>query len=158
VRDRRRLAPVRHAELPEDVGDVDARRLDADHECLRDLPILVAAGDQREDLCLARREPEGVGEAFLAVRLRVRRREIESRTLGEIDCDDVLRGLGVPLLVTQGRADTVMLPATAEHLLATYPTAEASWYEDVGHAPHLENPERFNRELAALTRRVRARV
>jgi pimeloyl-ACP methyl ester carboxylesterase len=46
----------------------------------------------------------------------------------------------------------------AEHLLATCPTAEASWYEDVGHAPHLENPERFNRELAALTRRVRARV
>jgi pimeloyl-ACP methyl ester carboxylesterase len=29
-----------------------------------------------------------------------------------------------------------------------------SWYEGVGHAPHLEAPERFNRELAELTRRV----
>ena len=74
----------------------------------------------------------------------------------EIDCDDVLRTLEMPLLVTQGRADTVVLPAMAEHLLATCPTAEASWYEGVGHAPHLEDPERFNRELAVLTRRVRA--
>jgi non-heme chloroperoxidase len=72
----------------------------------------------------------------------------------EIDGDDVLRGLEVPLLVTQGRSDTVVRPAMAEHILATYPTAEASWYEGVGHVPHLEEPERFNRELAALTRRA----
>ena len=39
----------------------------------------------------------------------------------EIDCDDVLRALEVPLLVTQGRADTVVLPAMAEHVLATCP-------------------------------------
>jgi non-heme chloroperoxidase len=74
----------------------------------------------------------------------------------EIDGDDVLRALKVPLLVTHGRADTVVLPAMAEHVLATCPVAEASWYEGVGHAPHLEEPERFNRELAGLTRRVRA--
>ena len=74
----------------------------------------------------------------------------------EIDFDDVLRALEVPLLVTHGRADTVVLPAMAEHVLATCPTAEASWYDGVGHAPHLEEPERFNRELAELTRRVRA--
>jgi non-heme chloroperoxidase len=74
----------------------------------------------------------------------------------EIDDDDVLRTLEVPLLVTHGREDSVVLPAMAEHVLATCPTAEASWYEGVGHVPHLEEPERFNRELAALTRRVRA--
>jgi len=73
----------------------------------------------------------------------------------EIDDDDVLRALEVPLLVTQGRSDTVVPPAMAEHILATCPTAEASWYEGVGHVPHLEEPGRFNRELAALTRRVR---
>jgi pimeloyl-ACP methyl ester carboxylesterase len=75
----------------------------------------------------------------------------------EIDDDDVLRGLGVPLLVTQGRSDTVVLPAMAEHILATCPAAEASWYEGVGHVPHLEEPDRFNRELAALTHRARGR-
>jgi non-heme chloroperoxidase len=73
----------------------------------------------------------------------------------EIDDDDVLRTLEVPLLVTHGREDTVVLPAMAEHILATCPTAEASWYDGVGHVPHLEEPERFNSELAALTRRVR---
>jgi pimeloyl-ACP methyl ester carboxylesterase len=72
----------------------------------------------------------------------------------EIDCDDVLRSLTVPLLVTQGREDSVVLPAMAEHVLATCATAEASWYDGVGHMPHLEEPERFNRELAELTRRV----
>jgi pimeloyl-ACP methyl ester carboxylesterase len=75
----------------------------------------------------------------------------------EIDDDDVLRGLGVPLLVTQGRSDTVVLPAMAEHILATCPAAEASWYDGVGHVPHLEEPGRFNRELAALARRAQGR-
>jgi pimeloyl-ACP methyl ester carboxylesterase len=71
----------------------------------------------------------------------------------EIDSDDVLGALTVPLLVSHGRADTVALPAMAEHLLATCPSAEASWYDGVGHVPHLEEPERFNSELAALARR-----
>ena len=75
----------------------------------------------------------------------------------QLDYDDVLRTLGVPTLVTQGRADTVVLPTMAEHILATCPVAEASWYDGVGHLPHYEDPERFNRELAALTRRL-ARV
>jgi non-heme chloroperoxidase len=74
----------------------------------------------------------------------------------EIDGDDVLRTLRVPLLVTQGRVDTVVLPAMAEHVLATCPTATASWYDGVGHVPNLEDPERFNRELADLTRRAHA--
>jgi pimeloyl-ACP methyl ester carboxylesterase len=73
----------------------------------------------------------------------------------EIDGDDVLRALEVPLLVSHGRADTIVLPAMAEHVLATCPAAEASWYPDAAHAPHLEDPGRFNRELAALARRGR---
>jgi non-heme chloroperoxidase len=72
-----------------------------------------------------------------------------------IDTDDLLRTLDVPLLVTHGLRETVVLPAMAEHVLATCPTAEASWYEGVGHVPHIEAPARFNRELAELTRRVR---
>jgi pimeloyl-ACP methyl ester carboxylesterase len=74
----------------------------------------------------------------------------------ELDCDDVLRALDVPLVVAHGRKDTVVLPAMAEHVLATCPSAEASWYDGVGHAPHLEDPDRFNRELRDLMRRVLA--
>jgi len=69
----------------------------------------------------------------------------------QVDCDDVLRALEVPLHVTHGRADTVVLPAMAEHILAICPTAEVSWY-DGGHVPFLEEPDRFNQELAALAR------
>jgi non-heme chloroperoxidase len=72
----------------------------------------------------------------------------------ELDGDDVLRTLQRPLLVSHGRADTVVLPAMAEHVLATCPAAEPSWYEGVGHTSFLEQPERFNRELAELTRRA----
>jgi non-heme chloroperoxidase len=74
----------------------------------------------------------------------------------ELDYDDVLRGLEVPLLVTQGRADTVVLPSMAEHVLATCPTSQVSWYDGVGHVPHLEDSDRFNRELAELARGARA--
>jgi non-heme chloroperoxidase len=58
----------------------------------------------------------------------------------EIDGDDVLRTLQVPLLVSHGRADTVVLPAMAEHVLATCPTAEPSWYDGVGHTPTWRTP------------------
>ncbi|WCB94940.1 AB hydrolase superfamily protein YdjP [Baekduia alba] len=68
----------------------------------------------------------------------------------EIDADDVLSALTVPVLVTQGREDAIVLPSMAEHVLAVCPTARASWYEGVGHAPFLEDPARFDRELAAF--------
>jgi pimeloyl-ACP methyl ester carboxylesterase len=74
----------------------------------------------------------------------------------EIDSDDVLRALTVPVLVSHGRADLVVLPAMAEHVLTTCPSAEPAWYDNAGHVPFLEEPERFNRELAALARRASA--
>jgi non-heme chloroperoxidase len=70
----------------------------------------------------------------------------------EIDSDDVLSTLSVPALVTHGREDIVVLPEMGEHILSTCPTAEPSWYEGVGHAPFIEDPERFNRELAEFRR------
>jgi non-heme chloroperoxidase len=99
--------------------------------------------------------PEEV-ETLLCSSMTVPARVRANLAAREIDGDDVLATLEVPLLVTQGRADTVVLPAMAEHVLATCPVAEASWYDGVGHTPHLEQPERFNRELATLTRRVHA--
>jgi len=95
-------------------------------------------------------------ETLLCAAMTVPARIRASLAAREIDGDDVLGTLGVPLLVSQGRADTVVLPAMAEHVLATCPTAEPSWYQGVGHTPFLEDPDRFNRELAELTRRVAA--
>jgi pimeloyl-ACP methyl ester carboxylesterase len=94
-------------------------------------------------------------ETLLAASMMVPPRIRASLATREIDCDDVLATLAVPLLITHGRADTIVLPAAAEHILAVCPTARASWYEDAAHVPHLEQAERFNRELSELTRHAR---
>ncbi|MFS8113027.1 alpha/beta hydrolase [Rhizobium jaguaris] len=70
----------------------------------------------------------------------------------EIDSDDVLAALTLPVLMTQGQEDTVVLPAMGRHLLACCPQATASWYAATGHAPFLENPARFNDELYHFAR------
>jgi non-heme chloroperoxidase len=72
-----------------------------------------------------------------------------------VDGDDVLRRLTVPVLVTHGRQDEIILPSMAEHVLDVCPTAVASWYDGVGHMPFLEDAERFNRELADFVARTR---
>jgi non-heme chloroperoxidase len=66
----------------------------------------------------------------------------------QIDGSDVLSTLAVPLLVTHGRADTLVLPSMAEYVLTLCDHAQASWYDGVGHLPFLEDPARFDRELA----------
>jgi pimeloyl-ACP methyl ester carboxylesterase len=120
-----------------------------------DLPTNIRAIRSFVRACLSRPMPDDDFETAICWNIVVPARIRANLAARALDCDDVLRTLEVPLLVTQGRDDTVVLPAMAEHVLATCPTAEASWYEDVGHLPHLEEPDRFNRELAALTRRVR---
>lgn len=57
-----------------------------------------------------------------------------------------------PLLVTYGAADTVVLPAMAETIRQTCPDCQLSEYAGTGHFPFLEDPARFNRELAEFTR------
>ena len=70
----------------------------------------------------------------------------------EIDAGEGLSQVSVPVLVTHGRADQIVLPSMAEHALDVCPTAEASWYDDVGHMPFVEATERFDRELADFVR------
>jgi hypothetical protein len=53
VDDRGCLEPVRRPELAQDVRDVDADGLDADHERRGDLAVRIAAGDEVQDLALA---------------------------------------------------------------------------------------------------------
>ena len=119
-----------------------------------DLPTNIQAMRSFVRACLVKPVPDDEIETAVCWNIVVPAAIRANLAARELDCDDVLRGLEMPLLVTQGRVDTVVLPAMAEHILATCPTAEASWYDRVGHVPHLEEPERFNRELAALTRRV----
>ena len=75
----------------------------------------------------------------------------------EIDADEVLSSLSVPVLVTHGRSDTIVLPSMAEHVLDVCGMAEPSWYDGVGHAPFWEDPVRFDRELVEFAARVGVR-
>jgi non-heme chloroperoxidase len=122
-----------------------------------DLPTSIAAMRSFVRACIVRPVPDDDIETAVCWNVVVPATVRASLAARELDCDDVLRALRVPLLVTQGQADSVVLPAMAEHVLATCRTARASWYDGVGHVPHLENPERFNRELAELARASRTR-
>ena len=66
----------------------------------------------------------------------------------DVDNDDVLSALTIPVLVTHGRSDNIVLDSMAEHIVTVCATAQPSWYDDIGHMPFLEDADRFNRELA----------
>lgn len=72
----------------------------------------------------------------------------------EVDADDVLSRLSMPVLVSHGREDAIVLPSMAEHVLEICKTARPSWYEGTGHMPFVEDANRFDRELAEFAGEV----
>lgn len=62
--------------------------------------------------------------------------------------------LGKPLLVAYGAADVLVPPAMAEALQASCLSCAMSRYDGVGHAPFLEDSDRFNAELVAFAQRA----
>ena len=72
----------------------------------------------------------------------------------ELDNDDILSTLTIPVLVTHGRSDDIVLASMAEHIVTVCPTARLSWYDDTGHMPFLESADRFNDELASFVASV----
>jgi non-heme chloroperoxidase len=66
-----------------------------------------------------------------------------------------LGALDVPVLVSHGLADTVVLPEMARYTASVVRDARTSWYEGVGHMPFMEAPARFAAELAQLVERAR---
>jgi non-heme chloroperoxidase len=69
-----------------------------------------------------------------------------------IDRDHVMKALTIPVLVTEGAKDGLVLASHTQHLLSCIAQAKHSRYEDIGHAPPMEDSERFNRELAEFAR------
>jgi non-heme chloroperoxidase len=69
------------------------------------------------------------------------------------DPDAILAALGrvtVPVLITHGKLDRLILPAAADMTAAALTSAKSariSWYDDCGHSPFYEEPDRYNREL-----------
>lgn len=74
---------------------------------------------------------------------RVRRELLRRRARYE----SLLSTIDTPVLVTHGEEDTIILRSAAEEHVDGIPNAEPSFYAGVGHAPFVEDPARFNREL-----------
>ena len=64
--------------------------------------------------------------------------------------DNALSKVTVPVLVTQGRDDLIVLPAQSEHMLTMVKHAKGSFYDGVGHEVFYEAADRFNAELSAF--------
>jgi pimeloyl-ACP methyl ester carboxylesterase len=65
-----------------------------------------------------------------------------------VDYTAEFRKLKIPVLVTHGTKDDLIKIEAARYTASVVPGAKLSIYENVGHAAFLEQPERFNKELA----------
>ena len=72
-----------------------------------------------------------------------------------LDADDLYRAIDIPVLFSHGAHDPIAPLAAAQHGHAITPKSRLSIYENAGHAPFMEDPERFNRELAEFVARCR---
>lgn len=103
--------------------------------------------------------PSVYHETLISCELHLERPILVGWSYGGFVICDYIRAYGQPNIsgiLFAGAATTLHMPTImAEHVLKTCPTATASWYDDVGHAPFLEDPARFNRELAQLVHQVR---
>jgi non-heme chloroperoxidase len=104
--------------------------------------------------CTAKPLPDELWSAALCWNMAVPADIRGALVAREIDDTDVYSRLSVPILVTHGRKDMIVLPSMAEHVLGHCNTATASWYDGVGHMPFIEETERFNLELAVLVDRA----
>ena len=70
------------------------------------------------------------------------------------DMRPLLRKLTLPTLVVHGAESKLYGCDTADHLQAALPNARAILFERSGHAPHLEEPERFNALVAEFAAKL----
>jgi pimeloyl-ACP methyl ester carboxylesterase len=122
--------------------------------CQNDLSTSIAAIRRFLRACIVKPVSQDDFEVVLAFNMVVKPSVRAALVQRELDFGSLLDGIAVPVLITHGRADTVVLPGMAEYILNHCKTADVSWYEGVGHAPFLEEPLRFNTELKQFTARA----
>jgi non-heme chloroperoxidase len=120
-----------------------------------DLRVNIASIERFLRSCTARPLPDEQWSAALCWNMAVPAAIRGALIAREIDDTDIFSRLSVPLLVSHGREDIIVSPSMSEHLLRYCSTPVGSWYDGVGHMPFVEEPERFNLELAAFVDRSR---
>lgn len=135
---------------------VDQRFLDIIGDVLStDLRTSVYA--TRRFLPMMTAEPMAVDayENALAVAMTVPPEVRQAMFSRNFDNADVLGEVSVPALLVQGEADRIVRPRAAEVLADLVPGARLLSLDGVGHAPFLEDPERFDAALAEFVREAR---
>ena len=88
--------------------------------------------------------------------MRVSPRTRRAHLTRPADDGAVLTTLDVPVLLTQGSRDMLVLPGLAQARAKVIPGAQLSLYHGIGHMPFAEDTPRFNRELAEFVTRCTA--
>ena len=122
--------------------------------CALDLATNISAVQRFLRACTAQRISDDEWGAALAWNMVVPPQVRAALFDRRIDGRDALARTSVPVLVTHGRDDAIVLPTMTEEVLRVLPTATPSWYDGVGHMPFWEAPERFDRELAVFAERA----
>lgn len=124
--------------------------------CTPDLRTSIPAIQRFLRACTARPLDDELWSAALCWNMLVPAEIRGALIAREIDGSGVLSRLSVPVLVSHGRQDAIVLPSMAQHVGEQCPSAAQSWYEGVGHMPFIEDAERFNLELARFVDQANA--
>lgn len=123
--------------------------------CRSDIPTSIASIRKFLRACFVKPVSNDDFETALAFNMLVSPKVRTFLSKRELDFGPVLSSVTLPVLVTHGRSDSIVLPAMSNYILARCGSASASWYDGVGHAPFIEDAARFNRELAAFVTGLR---
>jgi non-heme chloroperoxidase len=117
-----------------------------------DLATNIAATRQFLHSCFERQPTADDFETMLGFNMMVPPKVRGAMGGRQLSQEDLLKRMKLPVLVTHGDKDRLVLVAAAKYTAATIPGAKLSVYPGVGHAPFHEDAARFNAELAAFVR------
>jgi pimeloyl-ACP methyl ester carboxylesterase len=148
------------------VPDNDARRATLDYDLSREgmrrilaTVLYSPALSQDEEYLTWRHELSripGAWQCTASARLRPPGQWVGGGEFGKPD-DTRYERIGCPTLVVAGAQDPLRLPGYADELAARIPDAELLSYEDCGHMPNIEHPDRFAGDLLSFLDRRYAR-
>jgi len=107
------------------------------------------------DACYGRKPGEAEFRRAVAYNMRVPgyvRRAIAGWSTPAAPTIEALRKVTVPVRITHGRNDAVVLPRTVDMVVAEIPHATVSWFDGCGHSPFAEDASRFNEEVLAFVK------
>jgi pimeloyl-ACP methyl ester carboxylesterase len=117
-----------------------------------DLEVNIRATSNFVRACFAKPLDEAEFRFMLAMNMVVPPEVRAAALASPVDLNAALSKVAVPALISHGRLDQVVLPATADYTARLMKNARLSWYNVAGHAPFYEDASRFNAELAAFVR------